>query len=235
MKIAALILASGKGTRMNDGQPSGIPKTLHKLNGKPMLGYIYELLKDSGIDDIFVVIGYKADLIKEYLGDKAKYILQKNMLGTGEALQVSVDRLSKYEKIFVINGDSPFFTTKTVKEMTYLDADIVIASSLIDEPTGYGRLIKDHERVLDIIEEKDATEEQKKIKEINAGCYVFKTLWLKDALKELTLSASGEYYITELPKIASRKGLLTNSYLLSDPKEAYGVNTKEELVKAHKL
>lgn len=234
--FAALILASGKGTRMNSGEGSPIPKTLFELDGKPMIDHIYELLNSSGFKNIFVMVGYKHELIRSHLGDKVQYIFQEELNGTGHSLQVAEPNLRSFEKIFIINGDTPFFSAETVEDMINVDADIVLASSIVENPTGYGRIIRKVENeVEEIKEEKDADEEEKKINEVNAGCYAFKTHWLEEALEKLTLSPSGEYYITELPRIANQMGLKVHAYVLKDNKEAFGINTREELEKAHEL
>lgn len=233
--FAALILASGKGKRMNEGEASSIPKTLFELDGKPMLDHIHDLLVDTGFENIYVLVGYKNELVKRHLGDNAKYILQEEQNGTGHALQVAEPYLRDFERVLVVNGDTPFFTKETIKEMMGIDADIVMASSILEEPTGYGRIIRENNNVIDIREERETSDEEKMIKEVNAGCYVFSLSWLKDGLRELTMSPSGEYYITELPKIANKKNLKVSAHVLKDNKEAFGINTREDLKKAHKL
>lgn len=239
-KIIGIILAAGKGTRVNDGQPSDIPKVLHQLGGRPMILHCTEFLREAGIENIIVVVGYKGYMVKDSVGDNVKYAVQKKQLGTANAVLAVKDLVyEKAERLMILNGDNPLFSKETVSNLlnqcTERDATISLVTVDVKDPTGYGRIVKDKEgHVLRIIEEKDATPEEKKIKEINAGCYCFRNDWLWENMKKVKLSSQDEYYLTDLIGIAVEEGEKVTALKIEDEREAIGINTPEQLKMAKK-
>lgn len=234
----AIVLAAGKGTRMK----SKLPKVLHKTGGKEMINQVFEILKETEVDEIIAVLGHGAEEIEEKLSQPAKIVLQKEQLGTGHAVMQAVDYINPGEEILVICGDTPLFTGDSLKKAAELheksQAAVTVLTSIVENPTGYGRVIRgeDGETVLAIIEEKDTTPAERKICEINTGTYFFKGSFLKDKLSQLeNKNAQGEYYLTDLLKIACDIGLKTGGYLLEDPAEALGINNRVQLAEAEKI
>lgn len=242
-RINAFILAAGKGTRLNHGMPSVIPKVLHKIDKKPMIFYTLDILKKIGIKNPIVIVGYKANLVKQTLDNKSIiYALQKKQLGTGHALSCARKYLKETKTALVLGADdSAFYKPETIQELIRVqkESDSVITLLTIDHPNpkGLGRIIRNEEgKITAIVEEKEATSEQLKIKEVNAGCYCFRTFWLLKNLPRIKLhSKTGEYYITDLVKIAISENQHVTSLTIANHKEWVGVNTKEQLSKANHL
>ena len=236
-KVAAVVLAAGKGTRI--GQR--LPKVIYPIVGKPMLYYCLELTKKIPIEDVFVVVGYKStDVEASIRSEKVCYVEQKEQLGTGHAAQTAIRAFPKgINEVIVFNGDdSAFFEVGTIRD--YLEshhksnAKISFMSCKVENPFGLGRIIRDKdEKVLGIIEEKMASDEEKKINEVNVGCYVFDKDWFLSSIKKVTKNVTGEYYITDLIAIAIAGGEKVNNYKLSDNDEWRGINNQEELKAAN--
>jgi len=236
-KTAAIVLAAGKGTRI--GQR--LPKVIYPIVGKPMLYYCLDLIKKIPISEVYVVVGYKAtDVVASIRNEDVKYVYQKDQLGTGHAANVALSKISKsVDEIIIFNGDdSAFFEVSTIR--SYLashhksKAKISFMSGIVNSANGLGRISRDSKgNVLKIIEEKDASETEKKIKEVNVGCYIFERKWLEKTIKRLEKSASGEYYITDLVSLALGSGDKINNYLLEDNNEWRGINSQEELKNAN--
>lgn len=239
-KVIGIILAAGKGTRLNHGKPSEIPKVLHLLYGRPLVSYCIDTLKGAGVKDIVLVIGYKGHLVKKVVGKDVIYVSQEKQLGTANAVFVARDSVSgKSDYVVVLNGDNPLFSKETISNLVNRCEEKNTAVSLVSvdlkDPSGYGRIIKDKEdNVLEIIEEKDVSQTEEKVKEVNAGCYCFKSSWLWDNLRKVKLNPHGEYYLTDLVGIAVESGDKAVVLKIEDEKEAIGINTKENLEKAHK-
>lgn len=239
--VIGVILAAGKGTRLNNGQPSDMPKVLREVSGKPLIDYCIKSLKRAGINDLVVVIGHKGELVKEAVGDGVKYALQEKQLGTSHAVFKAKEFIKdKAKYVVVINGDTPFFTEETVRRLVDECRSRKVAISMttteFNDPTGLGRIIKDDEgHVLEIIEEKEATEEQKKIKEINCGLYCFDNSWLWENIIDVELSPHGEYYITDLIGLAVSEGEKVYALKIKDNREAIGINTPEHLEFANSI
>ena len=237
----AVILAAGKGTRLNNGSPSELPKVLHRVNNKPLISYCLDSLKKAGLNDVVVVVGYKGDLVKESIGDSVKYAYQDKQLGTSHAVYKAKEFLKdKAKYLIVLNGDNPFFSTKTFEEIIKAcrekKATVAIATAEFNNPTGLGRVIKDTQNhVVRIVEEKEATEDEKKIKEINAGLYCFDNKWLWENIVDVELSPHGEYYITDLIGMAVSEKEKVIAYKIEDNREAIGINTLEHLKHANKI
>lgn len=238
----AIVLAAGKGTRMESDKP----KVLHELAGKPMLFYTLEKLRSAGIPKIIVVIGYKGDEVKKTVekgisfSDKIEYREQVEQKGTGDALRWGIKGIEDAKNILVVNGDdSAFYNSETVKEVLkkHKDTDsfVTFVSLTKDDPTGFGRVVRESGAVKDIVEEKDANQKQKEINEVNAGFYVFDYGWLKENIGKIKLSKVGEYYIVDLVRIAVEEDKKVTVYPLDSEEEWYGVNTKDQLMTADRM
>ncbi len=231
----AIVLAAGKGTRMK----SKLPKVLHKAGGKELINQVFDILKKINIDEIIAVLGHGAELVETKLAHPARVVLQKEQLGTGHAVMQAADHIGAGDEILVICGDTPLFTEDTLNQALEMhqnsQAAVTVLTSIIENPKGYGRIIRSNngDTVLGIVEEKDATEEEKNISEINTGTYVFDGGFLKENLFNLdNKNSQGEYYLTDLLKMANESGLKTAGYVLSDPGEALGINDREQLAQA---
>lgn len=243
-ELNAIVLAAGQGTRLNKGNPSPIPKVLHQINNKPIVAYVLETLKEVGIKQPVVVVGYQAEKVKEVLGPDYEYALQEEQKGTGHAAAMAKELLAgKDGYTFIINGDSPLFLPATLRKMVEAldnqkEAVLVITTSIFPHFIPYGYVLNDNAGfVKDVIQEKDAPENIKKsIKEKNSGCYLARNDWLWQALDRIPKSeASGEYYITELVQIANKDGKKVIGVESSDWKEGLGINTPEELKEAEEI
>lgn len=232
--MLSIILAAGKGSRMK----SNIPKVLHKVNGKPMVQKIMETTSNFG--DILLVLGHKKDEIIQKFPD-VNYIFQEEQLGTANAIKISKDKFSNYDSILVAYGDGPLLSTKTIKQMKEKfeseNLDCLILTCLLDNPTGYGRILKnDTNKVIDIIEENEATNEIKKINEINVGVYIFKTKSLLDIIDKIdNKNTKNEYYLTDAIKLLNDKGYVCDSLQLSDKNEMLGINSKSQLAQVSNI
>ena len=237
-KFCALILAAGKGTRMK----SDLAKVLHILNGKPLLHYSIVAAKETGAEKIVVVIGHQADTVREkFANSGCIFVEQKPQLGTGHAVLQAKDILADYKGLTVILcGDVPLLKTTTIKSLVdnhlAYRAVVSVLTTIPPSVQGYGRIVKsDKGNVLKIVEQKDATEEQKKIGEINTGIYCVDTQFLFSALGKVTNdNQQHEYYLTDIVEIACREGVTVKSFIVSDYVEVMGINTVEELSRAEK-
>jgi len=239
-KITGVILAAGKGTRLNNGIPSDIPKVLHLLHGRPLILHCIDSFKKADIEDIILVVGHKGFLVKQAIGNGFKYAVQDKQLGTAHAVLVAKDFIPQdTEYIIVLNGDNPLFKDKTISQLINQciekEATISLVTAEVSNPAGLGRIIKDKDgHVLKIIEEKETSLKEKKIKEINAGCYCFKNDWLWENIDKVKLSPHNEYYLTDLVSIAVKKGEKVTALKVKNSKEAIGINTPKHLEDAHK-
>lgn len=231
-EVVALVLAAGKGTRMKSDKS----KLVHKIYGKELVKRVVETAQKAGVDDIITVVGYKREQVQLVLGDSVNYAYQEEMLGTGHAVMQAESYLKdKHGKIVVLNGDVPILRPETLKEL--IDKSIknkeyaTILTAIYNNPTGYGRIIRDiGGNIKEIIEEKDLAEDQKSIQEINAGIYCFDIQELLKALKEIKPNnAQNEYYLTDVVRIMNEKGLKTGAVIVEDNTEILGVNDKLQL------
>ena len=240
--VKSIILAAGKGTRMK----SDVPKVLHTIFEKTLLGYVIDAVNNTGIaDENFVIVGHQAERVEEYINknyDNAKCVLQSPQLGTGHAVSMALPYLKDFDgEVIILCGDTPLITSETIKEFVEahrnLKSDITVMSALFENPTNYGRVIRNSDNTLNsIVEEKDATLEQKAVKEINAGIYCLNWAKIKPAFSQLkTNNAQGEYYLTDIIKWGNKQNLSVNAYTLKDNEEIYGINSKANLAEATKL
>jgi len=237
-KFCALILAAGKGTRMK----SDIAKVLHVLNGKPLLYYSLAAAKDAGAEKIVAVIGHQAEKVREeFDGSGCVFVEQKPQLGTGHAVLQAKNVLADYQGLTVILcGDVPLLKAATIKFLVdnHIAANAVVSvlTTIPPPPHAYGRIVKDDKgNVIKIVEHKDATDEEKKIGEINTGIYCVDTKFLFAALGKVTNNnQQREYYLTDIVEIACREGQKVKSFIASDYIEVMGINTLEELARAEK-
>lgn len=238
--LGAVILAAGKGKRMNSKKTN---KVLATLRGKPMISYIIELLKRIGIDFVVVVVGFaKYSVMQALKKNNIVFAEQKKRLGTAHAVACALPKLSEnILNVLVFQGDdSAFYKKEIIKDLINKhyssQADLTFLTIEIDNPAGLGRIVRDEKGdVITIIEEKDATGQQKLIKEINPACYIFKTNFLRKYLKKVKKSKiTGEYYLTSLINIAisNKKNIKT---LKVKNLKWRGVNTSEELEEARKI
>ncbi len=231
-QVTALILAAGEGKRMKSEKA----KVIHKLCGRAMIEWVYEAAQGAGIERCAAIIGHKADQIMEYMGNKVEYVLQEKQLGTGHALQQAHRFYTNGEGIIlVLYGDTPLITSKTIiNAIEYMEQGnykAVVISAEVREPFGYGRIIRDAGgNFVKIVEQRDTNEEERGIKEINSGMYVFSSKELAEVLKLLTNNnEQNEYYLTDTLELMLSKGYKTGIYMADDSDEVLGVNDRLQL------
>ncbi|PKF77117.1 bifunctional N-acetylglucosamine-1-phosphate uridyltransferase/glucosamine-1-phosphate acetyltransferase [Vibrio sp. vnigr-6D03] len=231
MKFSAVILAAGKGTRMYSNKP----KVLHTLAGKPMAKHVIDTCNGLGAQNIHLVYGHGGDQMKASLSQEpVNWVLQAKQLGTGHAVNQASSEFADDEKILVLYGDVPLISSQTVENL--LEAQphggIALLTVVLDNPMGYGRIVRKNGPVVAIVEQKDATEEQKLIKEINTGVMVATGGDLKRWLANLkNENAQGEYYLTDVIAAAHSEGRAVEAVHPANPIEVEGVNDRAQLAK----
>ena len=228
--FTSVILAAGMGTRMK----SKMPKVLHKVCGKPLSKWVIDASKAAGAD--------KAETVKEVLGNVCEFALQAEQKGTGHAVMQAIDVIKNSKgEVVILNGDTPLITAKTInKAIEYHKNNgnqATVITAILDDATGYGRIVRDNDgSVLKIVEQKDASEEEKKINEVNSGMYVFDAQSLVYALDKITPNnAQGEYYLTDTLEILLSAGKKIGGYAISDNDEIRGINDRVQLNEAEKI
>lgn len=235
--VSALILAGGKGTRIGQS----LPKVLNSIVGKPMIYYSLDTIRKIPIHNILVAVGFRDLDVRGSIRDEdIDYVYQTEQLGTGHALKISIPELPlECSEVIVLNGDdSAFYDVFTLRDFIknhhLHKSKLSIMTAKVDDPTGLGRILRSSDgKILRIVEENDAGVNEKKIDEVNTGCYLFNIDWLRRSINKLTKSASGEYYITDLVSITSEQCVDINFYLLKNNEEWVSVNTQEQLKKAN--
>lgn len=235
----AVILAAGPGKRMGGDRP----KVLLELEGKPLIFWVVEAARTAGIGRVIVVIGHKGELVQNALGKyDAEFVWQKQLLGTGHAVQQAVPLLKSHDgPVAVLLGDVPRIQPDTVRKLLAshckLKASVTVLTALLDDPRDLGRIVRRADGSLEsIIEVRDADDKTKAIKEINTGGMCFYGPDLLSALPELNnQNAQGEYYLTDVIGILQRKGLPVISFRSNDPRDAYGANSPEQLEEIERL
>ncbi|SDH83747.1 bifunctional UDP-N-acetylglucosamine pyrophosphorylase / Glucosamine-1-phosphate N-acetyltransferase [Vibrio xiamenensis] len=231
MKFSAVILAAGKGTRMYSNKP----KVLHTLAGKPMAKHVIDTCSALGAQNIHLVYGHGGDLMQQELAQEpVNWVLQADQLGTGHAVDQAADKFADDEKILILYGDVPLITEETIERL--IDAQpqggIGLLTVVLDDPTGYGRIVRENDSVVAIVEQKDASPEQQQICEINTGVMVATGSDLRRWLSGLTNNnAQGEYYLTDVIAAAHQDGRQIQAVHPASPIEVEGVNNRVQLAR----
>lgn len=234
MRVKSVILAAGQGTRMR----SSLPKVLHPILGRPMVAYALDVARRVTQAKPVVVIGHAAEQVRAAIGEEAEFVLQRQQLGTGHAVQQVAPLLrDQVDYVLVTYGDMPLLRAATLQRLLEAqrehDGPISLLTVVADDPRGFGRILRaDDGRVLAIVEEAHATPEQRAIRELNTGVFCFQADWLWDALGKIQRSPKGEYYLTDLVEIAVREGRSVQALSVEDPVEVIGVNTRLHLAEA---
>jgi bifunctional UDP-N-acetylglucosamine pyrophosphorylase/glucosamine-1-phosphate N-acetyltransferase len=238
--VATIILAAGKGTRMK----SEVVKVLHPLLGLPMLSYPIALsLNGIKAEKTIVVVGYQADRIKErFKNPQIQFVLQEEQQGTGHAALQAIPYLKTFTgTALILCGDVPLVKADTLRAFmgAFEESHSILSvlTTIVEDPFGYGRILRSPEGWLEkIVEEKDASEKERSIREINTGIYCVKVPFLIEGLGEIGKdNAQGEYYLTDLVEIAKKKGLRCSAHIVSDPVEVMGINTRVDLAMANEV
>ncbi|MEK4090232.1 MULTISPECIES: bifunctional UDP-N-acetylglucosamine diphosphorylase/glucosamine-1-phosphate N-acetyltransferase GlmU [unclassified Viridibacillus] len=233
--VYAVILAAGQGTRMK----SKLYKVLHPVCGKPMVEHVVDHIQTLDVERIVTIVGYGAEKVKEQLGEKSEYVLQAEQLGTAHAVQQVEPILGDLEgTTIVICGDTPLIRPETMKALfehhESNHAKATILTAIAEDPTGYGRILRStDQQVAQIVEQKDATPEQRQVKEINTGTYCFDNKALFAALKLVKNdNAQGEYYLPDVIEILQKQGEVVAAYVTENFAETLGVNDRFALSQA---
>lgn len=237
-KVAALVLAAGKGTRMK----SRLPKVLHKVGGKAMVERVLDTVTAVGVDRSVVIVGFGGEEVRAYLGDRCEYVTQAEQKGTGHAVREAKPVLGDFDGTIVLMcGDTPLVTEDTIKallnEHATTGAAATVLTAHMENPTGYGRIIRDEEgKVLRIVEQKDGTPDELAVQEINTGMYAFDSQKLWPCLAQLSDdNAQGELYITDVVGILVNAGERVSAYMTMDEDESLGVNSRIQLAEAERI
>jgi bifunctional UDP-N-acetylglucosamine pyrophosphorylase/glucosamine-1-phosphate N-acetyltransferase len=242
MNYYAIVLAAGKGTRMKSRDPER-SKVSYPILGKALVNYVIDAILPVGMKGIVVVVGFGGEVTKKLVEDRAKVIWQKDLVGTGNAvLQVKELLKDKEGSTLVICGDTPLVTTETIEHIFKVHEKIknhlTIVTSVLEKPDGYGRIIRDSKSnyVLAIKEDKDCSEDEKDIREVNAGLYIFDNKFLFEYINQLTADNSQrEYYLTDLVGIFKRNGKKVGAYVVENAVEVFGINDRVQLSYAGKV
>ncbi len=247
--LKAVILAAGKGTRMKSEKP----KVVHQVMGKPMVYYSIEAAINAGCEKVCVIVGYKADEVKqsvkeayqslgreERLLEQVSYVFQEEQLGTGHAVKCAADFIGDDGDLIVLCGDTPLVTAETlsgaVSQHILSGNGVTVISAMLDDPFGYGRIIRDDKGLSRIVEQKDASEEEQAVKEVNSGMYIFKCGALNKALDMITNdNAQGEYYLPDTIEIIKEMGYTVDAAVMEDATQIKGVNTLTQLAEAETI
>lgn len=237
--LNAVILAAGKGTRMN----SDLPKVVHKCKEQPMVHYVIKAAKDAGAMDVCVIVGYKANEVKNAIYDIVDFAEQKEQLGTGHAVKCAKDFIGTEGDTIVLCGDTPLITAETLKLLVDTHRKqangVTVLSAILEDPFGYGRIIRDADgEFVKIVEQKDATNEELEVREVNSGMYIFNSEALSASLELLgNDNATGEYYLTDTIAIIKKIGLRVSAMAITGAAvdEIRGVNTLEQLAEAERI
>lgn len=232
--FTSIILAAGMGTRMK----SGMPKVLHRVCGKPLCKWVIDASKEAGADKVVTIIGHGADTVRQTLGDVTEFALQSEQKGTGHAVMQAKEFIENSDCVVILNGDTPLIKAETIKKAVEYHNErgeqATVITAILSDATGYGRIVRGADGgVLKIVEQKDASEEEKKIREVNSGMYVFDAKSLAYALGEIKPNnAQGEYYLTDTLEILLRAGKKVGAYAIDDNDEIRGINDRVQLSEA---
>ena len=234
-----VVLAAGQGTRMK----SGLPKVLHPIAGRPMIERVLETASAVNPATITLIVGHKADVVRERLGktQNLRFALQEPQLGTAHALQQAEPLLAgRAGSLILLSGDVPLLSPNTLKRLLEThrgsEAAATVVTATVDRPYGYGRIVRTRGRIARIVEERDASPTQRQIKEINSGIYAFDLAPLFDALRGIaSQNAQGEFYLTDLIAIYRRRKLPVETLLIESAQERRGINSRSELAEVSRL
>ena len=229
--LSVVILAAGKGTRMY----SDLPKVLHPIAGKPMVKHVIDTAKQLGARNIHLVYGHGGDLMQQRLAaEPVNWVLQTEQLGTGHAMQQAAPFFADDENILMVYGDGPMITPETLQKLidSKPENGVAVLTVVLDNPTGYGRILRENGKVIGIVEQKDASPEQREIREINTGVLVADGASFKKWLAQLdNNNAQGEYYITDVIGLANRDGRAVVAVQAEDFMEVEGINNRQQLAR----
>ena len=217
---------------------SSTSKVLHEIFHKPLVYYPIEAARYAGAQEVCLVVGHKSEEVMKTFGDTVKYALQAERLGTGHAVMQAMDFIGDDGEILVLYGDTPLITAQTIEKMLAFHRKkknaVTVLSALVDDPTGYGRIVRDESKhFVKIVEQKDATDEEKRITEINGGMYVFEAKHLKSALSKITNdNKQQEYYLTDTIEILLHEGYNVDAIAIMNPDDILGANSREQLAQA---
>jgi bifunctional UDP-N-acetylglucosamine pyrophosphorylase / glucosamine-1-phosphate N-acetyltransferase len=238
--FAGLVLAAGRGSRFGGEAGRPFPKVLRPVLGRPMVSWVLDALRGADIDDITLVVGFGADEVRRQIGPSVRYVLQGEQRGSGHAVACAKEAFAGYRGgLVVMCGDSPLFLADTVRrvadEHALTEAAATLTSARLDDPSGYGRIVRDAQRrIVGIVEEKCADEREKAIHEVNGGAYAFDATWLFDNIDKMAVNEAGEYNLTDMVRVAIEQGR-TVSAIDCDPSELLGVNTPAQLAEVEEI
>lgn len=233
--ITAVILAAGKGTRMKSARA----KVLHEVFFQPMLNHVLRAVKEAGLDRCAVVIGHQREAVMRVLtGRDLVPVIQEEQNGTGHAVLCTESACATSDLVMILCGDTPLIRPETLRAMIEAhhnnQASLTLMTTLLDQPFGYGRILKNAQgEITGIVEEKDADDEQRRIQEVNAGIYLVERRFLFEALRKVgTANSQGEVYLTDIVAIANREGLVVRPFVHPQAMDVLGVNSRIELAQA---
>ena len=235
MKLSVIILAAGQGTRMK----SSLPKVMHRIAGKPMLEHVYNRSQELGSVDVHIVFGHGGDHLHEYCSDfNVKWVLQDEQLGTAHAVQQASPDIRGDHVALILYGDVPLIKSETLKTLVagVKNNNIALLTVDLDEPTGYGRIVRESGKVVAIVEHKDANDQQKEIKEVNTGILAVRAEYLNQCLDRVdNKNSQGEYYLTDIIAMAVSDGNEVNTTQPQNTYEVEGVNDRKQLAKLERI
>ncbi|MGB3160125.1 MAG: bifunctional UDP-N-acetylglucosamine diphosphorylase/glucosamine-1-phosphate N-acetyltransferase GlmU [Carnobacterium sp.] len=234
----AVVLAAGQGSRMK----SKLYKVLHPVAGKPMVGHVIEQVEATGASKIVTIVGFGAEKVKDYLGDRTNYAVQEEQLGTGHAVIQAETHLKNKDGItLVICGDTPLLSAETLNNLfdyhQKKGAKATILTAHAQDPTGYGRVIRNEENYVEkIVEQKDANDTEKLVQEVNTGTYCFDNKLLFETLSQVgNENSQGEYYLPDVIEILKNQNEIVDAYIMTSENEGMGVNDRVALAEASRL
>jgi bifunctional UDP-N-acetylglucosamine pyrophosphorylase/glucosamine-1-phosphate N-acetyltransferase len=234
-EFKGLVLAAGRGTRFAGEPGRSMPKVLRPVLGRPIISYVLSAVTEAGVADVALVVGYQALEVEAALGDGFVYVLQKQQKGSGHAVACAREEFSGFDgHLVVMCGDSPLFRAETIRKMMRAQVDtgavVTLASAVLENPFGYGRILRNGQgRITGIVEEKCASPAQRAIREVNGGAYVFDAPWLFGSIDDMAVNEAGEYNLTDMVRVAVGQGRRVSA-VECRPEELQGVNTPEQLL-----
>lgn len=237
MRFSLVVLAAGEGKRMKSEKS----KVVFRVSGKEMVNRVIDEAKKAGVDKACVVVGHKAEMVMEAVGDRAVFVTQREQLGTGHAVMQAKEFISQSENVMILAGDTPLITAETLKNAMKAHEEnnnaCTVLTAVVDNPFGYGRIIRDNNgNVSRIVEQKDASDDEKAVCEINSGMYCFNSAQLLKSLDMLTNdNAQGEYYLTDTLEIIRQAQEKVGAFCVEDAVEISGVNDRLQLADAEKV